>query len=826
VNKDQGAVYTPRTEVDFMGRLTLVKWLFKNNTEGIELRDLYELFFDELGTKEVKEDYQKEGSFSNRQLRHLLDLLDDIKICDPACGSGAFLVGMLQIIDEIESKIRIRLGEGFHLEPFELRKRIIFQSLFGVEVKQWAVWIAQLRLWITLFIEAPDSLKDSQSPILPSLDFKIRCGDSLVQKVGSQIFSVRKYDDLGGEIARDVDKLIAIKRDYYENKVGGEDPRYTVEKYETKFFSYFMEKDLVRINEQLEKLRFQLNGNEAQKSLFGDEDLELSLNKDELKEKIIDLEVEKKEIKEKLAVINKVRPLVWIIEFADVFANPNKGGFDLIIGNPPYLRHEEIIDPYGKINNYKDQLLISIKGDFPKYFATKNINGQSDLYTYFYVRSLALLNQTGLLTFICENTWLDVQYGFWLQEFLLNNSSLDTFIDNSAEKSFKEDVNTVITIIQSGNLKFHEENNNLIKFVNFYKPFEEVVFTEKLLEIAINSTGFSNESSNVRMITQKNLYKLGTSKDESIIGKNEVYVGNLWGNKYLRAPNILNKLIDSSFLKPLGKISILQRGFTTGVNKFFYLSKEVAQNFGIESEFLKPVIKSPKETIDYEIHTNEIEFYVFECLKNRKELIGSGAEKYIQYGESVEIKIRDKKIIGFNNLPSFKGNKSWYKLRPQQQNNFVFRRFFGENFNLPVIKEPVYIDQTFYGGVYKGEVNKLMQSLNSTLTYLLIEILGRKNLGGGALQYAVYEARDLPVFNPELLTSTRFLNRKSLSIFEECGISKDFPIRAQQPNPLADRKEIDAEIFNKLNLTESEIKEIYWTVCEMVLSRINKADTK
>ena len=305
VNKDQGAVYTPRPEVDLMGRLTLVKWLYKNNTTGIEMRDLYELFFEEIGTKGSMQDYQKEGSFSRNQLRNILELLEGIKICDPACGSGAFLVGMLQIIDGVEEKIRARLGGDDVIDAFARRKRIVFSSLFGVEVKEWAVWIAQLRLWITLFIEAPDSLQESMEPILPSLDFKIRTGDSLVQKVGSQIFSISKFGDLGTSAVRDVEKLISLKRDYYDNRIPGDHPIEMVEKYESKFFAHFLQLDIARIGEEINQLKFSLNTSESQNSLFGGETIELTLDKDELKKQLKDLEVEKKSLEEKLNLINK-----------------------------------------------------------------------------------------------------------------------------------------------------------------------------------------------------------------------------------------------------------------------------------------------------------------------------------------------------------------------------------------------------------------------------------------------------------------------------------------------------------------------------------------
>ena len=181
VNKADGAVYTPRTEVDLMCRLALVKWLEQNVVETVKKDSLYELLFREGGADESYDPLQKQGIFSRSEIDQILGLLENITVCDPAVGSGAFPVGMLHVLDEVEERLRNRVGRDEEISGFERKKRIINQSLYGVEVKEWAVWITQLRLWTTLFIDAPDKMRHSLEPILPSLDFKIRQGDSLVQ---------------------------------------------------------------------------------------------------------------------------------------------------------------------------------------------------------------------------------------------------------------------------------------------------------------------------------------------------------------------------------------------------------------------------------------------------------------------------------------------------------------------------------------------------------------------------------------------------------------------------------------------------------------------
>ena len=148
------------------------------------------------------------------------------------------------------------------------------------------------------------------------------------------------------------------------------------------------------------------------------------------------------------------------------------------------MRQEEISDPYNKLDpqSYKEALAEMLRLDFPEYF----INGRrhsrrSDLYTYFYIRSLRLLNRSGVHVFICSNSWLDVGYGAWLQEFFLRQAPLQFVIDNHARRSFaRADINTVITV--AGAPKEVEENH-VVRFVAFKKPFEDVVLTENLLDI-------------------------------------------------------------------------------------------------------------------------------------------------------------------------------------------------------------------------------------------------------------------------------------------------------------------------------------------------------
>jgi hypothetical protein len=151
--------------------------------------------------------------------------------------------------------------------------------------------------------------------------------------------------------------------------------------------------------------------------------------------------------------------------------------------------------------------------------------------------------------------------------------------------------------------------------------------------------------------------------------------------------------------------------------------------------------------------------------------------------------------------------------------NDVFKFWFSEN--------KLKCDARLYTISFKDKKDAFL--LNSTLSALFIEMYGRANLGEGALDFKVYEAENIMIFDPVKIKDiykvviASFFNREIKSIFEELGFDKTKPIRTQKPNPLPDRKALDDIIFDALGLTEEERKEVYWSVAELVKNRLDKA---
>jgi hypothetical protein len=836
VNKEDGAIYTPKIEVDLMCRIALVKWLQKNNTSGINIRDLYELFFIEGGSNDEYNDHQKYGSFSEKQYKDILNHLENITICDPAVGSGAFPVGILQVINEIEEHIYEKLGEK-KISTFDRKKRIIGESLYGVEVKEWAVWITQLRLWIALFIDAPEKMKDSLEPILPSLDFKIRAGDSLVQRVGNKTFPVTGHAFVSQKIKRQVTDLKKLKIDYFYNKKEAQ-KKWKIEQGELQIYRNILNDEISILSKEIDDEKNIKESSQPTFSFDEKKEGEKVVKKNTIdKDRIKTLEKDIKELESQKSSLRDNKPLVWNIEFAEIFVE--KEGFDVVIGNPPYVRQESIDDPTGNIKSqkeYKNFLQEMVKLDFPNDFPSKaKINAQSDLYTYFYIRGLRLLNPQGIHTYICSNSWLDVAYGSWLQNFLLKRCPIDFIIDNNNKRSFKEaDVNTIISVINAPQKKI--DKNHLTKFIVFKKPFEETIFTENLLHIENAKDIVSKDPYRVYPITAENLREPGieyeNDEQKKLGGK---YIGDKWGGKYLRAPDIFFTILDKGKdkLVKLGGIADIKFGIKTGANDFFYLSDEEAKRLKIEDEFLIPVVKSPRECKGILINPDNLKYRLFICNKKKDELKGTNALKYIEWGEKEKIIIKQgtnkgKAIIGFQNISTIKGRKRWWDLGKHTPSNFLWTMTYRERFFV-IANTGFLADARMYDMYCDNYVGVLC---NSTITLLQLELMARGyGGGGGPVDVKVYEVKNLLL--PDLKdkqkvldsTLSLFKNRDIKSIFDECGIDpkSTIQIEEQEPKPLSDRAKLDSIIFDSLNLSSEERKEVYRAVCRLAWNRISKA---
>jgi len=433
-----GAHYTPRTEVDLICRLALAERLHR---EGLPLEKAYALL-----NGEVEELSQEERETAKR-------LLLDVKVLDPSVGSGAFLVGMLQVLEEALDL----LGEPRTLE----RKKRLLQNLHGVDVLSWAVWMAELRLWLAYFLELPEEEKNSLAPLLPSLGLKVVRGDSVVQVVGEHSVPTRL----------DLDPRLLQKEKVQEAMEA------LLEAKEAYFYNRGVTQKEVREREKAFVLA-------VLDELYGTGQGSLGLGG--VRSSVDAYLAERKALEE--ALQSEDRPFLYLVDFAEI--TMGRGGFDIVVGNPPYVRQEEMQDPTGRreARDYKALLQEEAWKDVKRLLPKRDAEafprppGRADLYVYFYARTLALLCPKGVHAFVVSHSWLDVQYGAWLQRIFLEMAPLRYVIENRVKRSFRADVNTVITVAHAPEPGKKVPGNWSVFFVTVKKPFEEVNLLEELLD--------------------------------------------------------------------------------------------------------------------------------------------------------------------------------------------------------------------------------------------------------------------------------------------------------------------------------------------------------
>jgi len=772
-----GIFYTPKVEIELMLRKSLVEFLF--NKTQIDKKKLYEFIFPELGT-EIKENFNKE------EAENLLKELDNIFILDPACGSGHYLVVAVQLLYQLKEILWENLGIK-HLGCYQEKKQIIERNIYGNDIEAWAVNISKLRLWLDLFVYAEeDVLKDQSNPILPSLNFKIRVGDSIVQRIGHQLVPLRRLQHLVSNHAKDLKILIQKKQHIYKT---GDNEEYKKTLYlEKKLLLDIIDEMKIETEQQIQKKRA---GLKAIQNLFMDNSKEISeiLSTNQIKEEVELLTQEYNELIEMKNELKKMKepPMIWDLAFAEVFAD--KKGFDIVIANPPYVKQERINDLNGFYSKkeYKDKLIRQIFLDWSYNFEGKVVNEspipkkfdkRCDLYVYFYLKGLKLLNPEGIFCYISSNSWLDVGYGKILQEILIKSVPIIGIYDNLVKRSFKHaDINTIIAILkapQNGDCE-KEIQENEVSFVMFKRPFEEIMCSEVFIELE-KEDGFNKypegkrketDIFRIHKINQKELYEFG--KDQ----KTGTYIGNKWGGKYLRAPEIYFK--------------ILEKG------------KEILSSLASYSKF------------SGYIHDNNVK----EQYPKAKIVLSS------QLINKITIYSSDKEVIIYGVKKD--GNS---RLIP----DIVIPRTFNDTFISHLNKDKIFFKR-FYKIILinKNQCEKIAIQLNLTIQVLFWEMIGIPE-GMGALNVYKDDFVKILIIKPELINfntkgKNNFLTRKIHSIFTELGFDPSKPIREQEPNPLPDRKELDDIVFDALGLTEEERKEVYWAVAELVQNRLNKAQS-
>lgn len=487
----EGSFYTPSFITSYMCKESITKVVLDKFNAQFDL--------DAKDISELRRSLRKEDKKAQKEL------LNSIKICDPAVGSGHFLVSalnvMLSIYDELnlfdeefylevqndEILITGRKGEFIeykrpstpkdkaHLiqqELFHTKKDIIENNLFGVDINPNSCEITKLRLWIELlkhsFYQSFDDENYHDLKTLPNIDINIKCGNSLVS-----YFETGKSLNHYPNIKERINKYKRIVKDYKEgfytdkSHINQEIKNLKIS-FKNFCFADKFKKEMKGFNDKCEKYSKKYGNflavDDENLKFFVSANLTLfDFDEKEATKEFVNL---KKEY-DNIFNLESNHPFEWRFEFPEILDDDgNFKGFDLIIGNPPYIRQEELKE---------------LKPHLAKNY--KVYKGTSDIYTYFYELGFNVLKDNGVLSYITSNKYTRAGYGEALREFLLKNVKFLEYTDLNGIKVF--DSATVDTSIlcfeksksKDNKFKYLALSNEILKTctydIGLYKDFAE-----------------------------------------------------------------------------------------------------------------------------------------------------------------------------------------------------------------------------------------------------------------------------------------------------------------------------------------------------------------
>lgn len=418
-NKDKGAFYTPKEIVRYMCQESLTAYL----QTGIDDAEVKGHIANFVKTNDVEE----LGGASSELAMSIDQKLIDVKICDPAIGSGAFPMGLLRELYACRKSIEIFEEDN----AADIKRHIIQNNIYGVDIEKGAVDIARLRFWLALIIDEKEPMP------LPNLDFKIMQGNSLLEsykgvdldvtskklKTGKDTKKTRGVLSLGFE-ETDVQKVIQdLVKSYFSitDHTLRAQRRQQIDKYV---------KDYIKVCAE---------GNH------------------EVQDAVDELEIPNDQF------------FLWHTYFADVF---EKGGFDIVIGNPPY--GVSIKDDYRKA-------VVASLGNVPDY----------EIYYYFIVLAAPLLKEKGIMSYIIPNTFLFNTFAKLFREMLVEKWNVLEILDCTKFPIFESAVvRNAINLFQKdseGSKQVGYRNTaNVTSFSDLLEREREFMTVESLLTMNQN----------------------------------------------------------------------------------------------------------------------------------------------------------------------------------------------------------------------------------------------------------------------------------------------------------------------------------------------------
>jgi len=440
-NRQYGVFYTPREIVHHMCQQSLINYLATELEGKVSRDDIAMLILqgesllehEARAASNPSKTYQPILSEAIRKHAALIDeKLANIKVCDPAVGSGAFLVGMMSEI--VRAREVLKTWIKTKQTTYDFKRHCIEHSLYGVDIDAGAVEIAKLRLWLSLVVDEDDI--QNIKP-LPNLDYKVVQGNSLIEILTEDYLAV----DSDTERTKFLKQLKKAKDELFNltSPSQKEQKRREIEDLMQALFENYRDR-------QIRKLKEQLQGIKGSVRLSGFSDPE-TLKAEKIKVQVIEGQI--KEL-QNLRLPEKTEHFEWHIIFSEVF--DEKHGFDVVIANPPYDVYQG--DKEDEIKAIRKTPLYSISE-----------GGKLNAYKLFLAKSAKLQKPNGILCEIFQNSFLADNSATKLRKYFLGNQriiQLDSFPerDNYKLRVF-EDVKMSVCIMLCVNNKQSKYDFNL-----------------------------------------------------------------------------------------------------------------------------------------------------------------------------------------------------------------------------------------------------------------------------------------------------------------------------------------------------------------------------
>ncbi len=793
----EGSFYTPSFITSYMCKESITKVVLDKFNAQFDL--------DAKDISELRKSLRKEDKKAQKEL------LNSIKICDPAVGSGHFLVSALNVMLSIYDELNL-FDEEFYLEVqndeilitnhkgefieykrpstpkdkahliqqelFHTKKDIIENNLFGVDINPNSCEITKLRLWIELlkhsFYQSFDDENYHDLKTLPNIDINIKCGNSLVS-----YFETGKSLSHYPNIKERMSKYKRIVKDYKEGFYTDKNLIAKEIKNLQESFKNFCLKD--KFNKEIKQLTNGANEyskkygdfladehhDEKFKSFFSKNMFEFSFDEKVAIKEFANL---KKEY-DNIFNLESNHPFEWRFEFPEILDDDgNFKGFDLIIGNPPYIKEAE-----------NKELFTNTK-------KLRTYQGKMDIWYHFVGRGFDILKNNGYLAFIATNNWVTNSGAKKLRNIVLEESQILSLVDFSSFMVFDSaSIQTMIMSFQKTkppkNYEFH-----------FAKITTQTPIYEDALSLLKNEKTQNNEILKINLTPKKFIDKtLNFTKSdyEELFNKIQKY-----GKFYLEEREVAQGIVPNPDIITKRNISdeMVSKGIKVG-DGVFVIEKDFLNVCEYEKKYLKPLYEV-EHFGKYYFNKNNSKQLIYTTKNNSKKENIPTIIKHLQKFRSIMNNRRENlnKRLDFYHL-------HWAR----------DERFFESGEKIVSVRkciEPIfsYLNNEAYVmlslNVIKTQrinVKYLTAILNSKLVAFWLKHKGK-------MQGNNYQIDKEPLLNIPIVDT----NSKNKKLADELINLADEILKAKEQDKNANTQELENKInslvYKLYNLTEEEIK--------------------